>query len=407
MKKYINNSILKINSKNYLKIIIIIVPFLNFLPGFTFDLYTPSMPALAHYFLTSVTIVKNTVTSTLIGFAIGALISGILLDIFGRRRIILLGLFLYVLVSIAAIFCHSIHQLLIIRFIQGFLAASFTIGCRAIVIDQLKGHQFNIAMLYTSLSYGMGPIIGPFIGGILQHHIGWKANFIAYAVMAFIFFCLYALLVSESMPNRNSFSFKKLYSNYQELLMHRVFIVSILIVACCEIQLLLYSTVGAFIVENIMKQSAIVYGNTALLIGCCYFLGNLTNRFLIKKYHVHYLSHLGVFLLVLASTVQMIIAYFTKLNLYSLVVPIMMIGYSLGIIFPTLSLRALKIFPQYAGISTSVLIAFGLIISSAAMFLINFIDVDDLMRLSSIFSTVTILQMILFYGFLKKEDVIE
>lgn len=407
MKKYINDSIFQINPKNYLKLIIIIVPILNFLPGFTFDLYTPSMPALAHYFLTSITIVKNTVTATLIGFSIGGIISGVLLDVFGRRRIILLGLLLYVIASITAIFCHSIHQLLAVRFIQGFLAACFTIGCRAIIIDQLKGHQFNVAMLYVSLAYGMGPIIGPFIGGILQHHFGWKANFIAYAVIAFLFLCLYALLVSESMPKQDKFSFKRLYSTYRKLLMHRVFIVSILIVGCCQIQLLLFSTVGAFIVENILHKTAIIFGNSALLIGCSYFLGNLTNRLLIKKYHVHYLAHLGVFLLLFASIVQLAVSHFAKLNLYSLVAPIMMIGYSLGIIFPTLSLRALKIFPQYAGMATSVLIAFGLALSSAGMFIISFIDVDDLMRLSLIFSTVTVLQMILFYGLIKREDVID
>src|SRR3990167_7747465 len=143
MKNFLNKSIFTKNSENYLKLLIIIVPLLNFLPGFTFDLYTPSMPALAHYYLTSVSIIKNTVAATLIGFAIGGFINGILLDVFGRRRIILLGLVLYIIASVSAIFCHSIEQLLIIRFIQGFLAASFTIGCRAIVIDTFKGHQFN------------------------------------------------------------------------------------------------------------------------------------------------------------------------------------------------------------------------------------------------------------------------
>ena len=99
-------------------------------------------------------------------------------------------------------------------------------------------------------------------------------------------------------------------------------------------------------------------------------------------------------------------AYFLPFTLLNLVIPVMMICYSLGIIFPTLSLRSLRIFPHYAGIATSILIAFGLAISSVGMFLISFIDINDLTRLSFIYSLVTILQLILFYGFLKKEDVI-
>ncbi|OGT39911.1 MAG: hypothetical protein A3E81_01985 [Gammaproteobacteria bacterium RIFCSPHIGHO2_12_FULL_36_30] len=404
MKNFLNNSFITIKKEDYLKLIIILVPLLNLMPGFNFDLYTPSMPALAHYFATSVSVIKNTVTSTLIGFAIGGFVSGFLLDILGRRSVILFALIFYIAVSIAAIFCHSIEQLLIIRFIQGFLAATFTIGCRAIIIDHFKGHEFNVAMLYTSLSYGIGPIIGPFIGGILQHHLGWKANFIAYAIMGFIFFCLYAVFVEESIVLRNSFSPKRLYRTYKELLTHRVFIVSIFLVGCCQIQLMTYATVGSFIVQNILHRTAIVYGNSALLIGVCYFSGTLTNRFLIKKWHVHHLSQMGLILLVLSSTLQLLLAHFGKFDLFNLVLPVMMICYCLGILFPTLSLRSLKIFPQYAGIATSVLICFGLGIASIGMFLISFIDINDLMRLSLIFLSVTILHCIAFYGFLNKRD---
>ena len=404
MKNFLNKSIFTINAKNYLKFLIIIVPLLNFLPGFTFDLYTPSMPALAHYYATSVAVIKNTVTATLIGFAIGGFINGILLDVFGRRRIILLGLVLYIVASITAIFCHSIEQLLIIRFMQGFLSASFVVGCRAIVIDTFKGHQFNVAMLYTSLAYGMGPVIGPFFGGILQHHLGWKANFIAYGVIGFLFLLLYAIFVDESLPARHSFSLKRLLNSYKDLLTHRIFVAAICLVSCCQIQLMLYSTVGAFIVQNLLHYTAIVYGNTALLIGFFYFIGTLTNRFLIKKFHVVHLSQMGLILLAVSLLVQMLLAEFGKFNLFNLVMPVMMICYSIGFIFPTLSIRCLKIFPQYAGVATSILIAFGLAMTSIGMFLISFIDINGLMRLASIYSVVLILQLIIFYGFYSSKN---
>jgi len=410
MKNFINKSLITIKPEKYLSLLIFLVPLLNFLPGFTFDLYTPSMPALAHYFDTSVALIKNTVTATLIGFAIGGFINGILLDVFGRRCIILFELLLYVIISVTAIFCHTIEQLLIVRFIQGFLAAGCTIGCRAIVIDNFKGHQFNVAMLYTSLAYGMGPIIGPFFGGILQHHLGWKANFIAYGVIGLLFLISYALFVNESLPTRNSFSLKRLLNSYKNLLTHRVFVAAICMTGCCQIQLMLYSTVGAFIVQDMLHYTAIVYGNTALLIGFCYFTGTLTNRFLIKRFHIVHLSQIGLILLAISLIVQMVLAEFGKFDLFNLVLPVMMICYSIGFIFPTLSIRCLKLFPQYAGVATSILIAFGLAIASIGMFLISFIEINDLMRLSLIYSAVLILQLIIFYGFYsskKSDEVLE
>lgn len=404
MKNFLNKSIIKVNAENYLKLLIVIVPLLNFLPGFTFDLYTPSMPALAHYYLTSVSIIKNTVTATLIGFAVGGFVNGILLDIFGRRRIILLGLILYIIASIAAIFCHSIEQLLAIRFMQGFLAASFTIGCRAIVIDNFKGHQFNVAILYTSLAYGMGPIIGPFFGGILQHHLGWKANFIGYAVIGLIFLLLYSLFVNESLSTRHPFSLKRLVNSYKDLLTHRVFVAAICLVGCCQIQIMLYSTVGAFIVQNMMHRTAIVYGNTALLIGFCYFSGTLTNRFLIKKFHVTHLTQIGLTLLVIGSITQIALALFGKFDLLNLILPIMIICYSVGFIFSNLSIRCLKLFPQYGGIAASTLLCSGIGISSLGMFLISFIDIDNFMRLATIYAAILILQLIIFYGFYNSKN---
>ena len=404
MKNFLNKSIVTINAENYLKLLIFIAPLLNFLPGFTFDLYTPSMPALAHYYATSIAIIKNTVTATMIGFAIGGFINGILLDFFGRRRIILLGLVLYIIASIAAIFCHSIEQLLIIRFIQGFLAASFTIGCRTIVIDTFKGHQFNVAILYTSLAYGMGPIIGPFFGGILQHHLGWKANFIAYGVIGFIFLLLYSLFVNESMVTKNSFSLKRLLNSYKDLFTHRIFVAAICLVGCCQIQIMLYSTVGSFIVQDILHRTAIVYGNTALLIGFCYFSGTLTNRFLIKKFHVTHLTQIGLTLLLVGSIIQISLALFGKFDLFNMILPIMIICYSIGFIFSNLSIRCLKLFPQYGGIAASTLLCSGIGISSIGMFLISFIEINDLLRLAVIYAAILILQMIIFYGFYNSKD---
>lgn len=405
MTKFLNTSIITVSPENYLKLLMIIVPLLNFLPGFTFDLYTPSMPALGVYYLASIATIKNTVTATLIGFAIGGFISGIIIDIFGTRRIILLGLFFYIITSFLAIYCHSIEQLMLIRFIQGLLSGAFTIGCRTILVDNLNGHQFNVAILYTSLAFGMGPIIGPFIGGILQHHFGWQSNFLAYAVMGFAFLLLFGLFVEDSVQKHNSFSSKRLLKSYHDLITHKIFTAGIFLTSCCRIQLILYATVGAFLVQNILHRSAIVYGNTALLVGFSYFLGTLTNRFLIKKRHVNHLMQIGLTLLIVSSAVQIALALFGSLNLFNLIIPIMMICFSVGFINSNLSVRCLKIFPHYASVATSTLTCSALAISAVGIFLISFIDVDDLMRLSTIFVVILVIQLIIFYGFFDRRDV--
>lgn len=162
--------------------------------------------------------------------------------------------------------------------------------------------------------------------------------------------------VNESLHVRNLFSLKRLLNSYKDLLTHRVFVAAICLVGCCQIQLMLYSTVGAFIVQDILHQTAIVYGNTALLVGFFYFSGTLTNRFLIKKFHVTHLTQIGLTLLIASSTVEITLALFGKFNLFNLIFPII-------------------------------------------MFLISFIAINDLMRLALIYAAVIIIQLIIFYGF--------
>lgn len=407
MKTLINENINQVNTKDYLNLLMIIVPFLNFLPGFTFDLYTPSMPALAHYYSASIVTIKNTVTATLIGFVVGGFLNGILFDIFGKRLMILLSLFLYIIVSISAIYCHSIEQFIIIRFLQGAFASTIGIGCRAITIDNFKGHQFNVAMLYASLAYGTGPIIGPFIGGILQHSIGWKANFIAYGIIGILLLIAVYLFVNENNSQKNSFSLNRLVTSYKALLTHSIFLSAIFLVGTCQIQIMLYSAVGAFIVENILHQSALVYGNTALIVASSYLVGTLTNRLLIKKYRPHSLSRLGLSFLIISSLVQVLLATFGNLTLFNLIFPTMLICFSVGLILPNVLLISFKLFPQYANIATSLTVCCGIFISAISMFLISHINVSSLMSLALIFAAIMIIQLIIFYTLFKRTNEIQ
>ena len=398
MKNLLNNSLCPIKPETYLTLLIFLAPLLNFLSGITFDLYTPSMPALADYYSASMTAIKNTVTVTLIGYAIGCLIAGVLLDTFGRRRIILLALLSYAIVSLIAMFCQSIEQLMIVRCLQGLLVANVSVGCRAIIVDSFTGHRYIIALLYASLAYGFGPIVGPFIGGILQYHFGWKMNFFAYALFGMILFLIFAVYVNETIPARQTFSLNRLLKNYVIILKHPIFTATILIGGFCNIQLFTYSTIGSFIVENTLQRSAILYGNTALLVGCCYLAGVLTNRFFVKKFHSHHLTHTGFCLIILGVIIQLSFAWLSTLNLFTLIFPIMIVCYSQGFIFPNILGRSLKIFPNQAGVATSILYCLVISISGLGIFAMNHINVDNLANLAYIFLFLLIVQLIVFYG---------
>lgn len=405
MKKYLHEPIFNISNDAYLTLVVFLAPLLNFLSGINIDIYSPSMPAIASYFNASVITTKNTISITLLGWMVGALLFGVLIDTFGRKKILVYCLFLYVTISLFALWCHTIHQLMVVRFIQGFAIAAITIGCRAIIIDNITGHRYAVAILYTSIGYGLGPIIGPFIGGILQHYIGWQANFIALTVIgAFLLFILLAF-IKESIPKRQPLIFSHIASCCMSVIKNKKFMAGVIISGLLQIQIMIYSTLGPFIVEDVLHKSVLAYGNTALIVGLSYLLGTLISRFLLKVTTPKYVCYWGYIVLLIGLALSYLFSMLFELSLLTIMLPIMLICTSAGLISANIIGANLRQFPDNAGISIAIQAALLLLIASAGIFIISHIHVVNLIQLALIFSVLIILQVfIFFFGYRKIFD---
>jgi DHA1 family bicyclomycin/chloramphenicol resistance-like MFS transporter len=377
------------------QLIMIFAPLLTFLSGITFDLHAPSLPAIASFFHTSFSAAKYTIPVTLLGFALGCIILGALFDIGGRRRIISSGLFFYALASFAAVFSPTIQFLLLMRFIQGLCIASVSIGCRMIIIDTLTGHDFKVAIVYTSLAFGLGPILAPFAGGYLQNNFGWQANFVVYGIVSVILLSVYLLFIGETKHSKNKFLLKKTLASYTEALKHPAFFSGSFIVGLAQIQLFVYTTCGAFLVENVMHRTAITYGNTALIVSCGYFVGTLINRLLIKNNTTYFLVCLGFVLLTLSILIQIGFALWSPMNLFAVVLPIALVGFSNGFVFVNIYSYLLRMSTS-AGVTTALLTATIMTFSTLGTFALSHIHVKNLNDFALIFTGSLLIQLAVF-----------
>ncbi len=400
IKNLLNTPIIGIKNDQYLMLLMILAPLLNFLSGITFDLHAASLPAIAIYYAAPISAAKNTITFSLLGFAVGCIFFGTLLDIYGRRPVILLGLFIYTLASFLALVCSTINELLLIRLLQGFTVSCLSIGCRTMVLDNFTGHRFKVALLYTSLAFGIGPILAPFIGGFLQYHFGWKANFIAYGIVSFTLMVIVVLFATESIKNRALFSFKMMYLNYLDVLRHKSFTPGAIISGISQVQLLIYTTTGAFLIENILHRTAITYGNSALVISCGYLLGTLTNRFLIKRFSLYHLISLGFVLLFFGIAMQMLFSIFSQLSLMTIILPITLIGFSNGFIFINVFACCLRS-SNNAGTATALFTSAVMIMGTLGTGIISHINVNNLVGLTTLFGISGVIQLFTFVFFFK------
>ena len=145
------------------------------------DLYLPSLPAIGAGFAADISQVQLTLSVFLVGFAVSQAVYGPLSDRFGRRPVLLGGLSIYLIASLACMTAPGIGSLIAWRFVQALGACTGVVLGRAIVRD-VYGREGAARMLsYMGMAMALAPALGPILGGYLQVWFGWRANFAGFA----------------------------------------------------------------------------------------------------------------------------------------------------------------------------------------------------------------------------------
>ncbi len=136
-----------------------------------------ALPAIQKEFNADAIQLSWIATSLLLASAVMLVPVGKIADIHGRKRIFAWGLVLFTASSVFAGFSGSVGMLIFFRVIQGSASAMFTTTGMAILTSifppQKRGRAIGI---YVSAVY-IGLSVGPFAGGILTQHIGWRSLF--------------------------------------------------------------------------------------------------------------------------------------------------------------------------------------------------------------------------------------
>ncbi len=402
MKSLITRPLIKINEPKYVIFIILFMPFLNFLNGISIDLYTPSMPAMAKTLAVSIAMIKNTVTATVLGWAIGALFFGTIIDCHGRKKALFIGLVLFTLTSGFIAISHNISLLYLLRFFQGASTTAIAIGCRAVLLDKLNQRQFYKALIYVTIGYGMGPIIGPFVGSLIQHHWGWRANFVTLFIIGVLSCGIIVIFIEETIPKKTRINTSMIAAHFTRVLKNKDFIHGMIILCALQLQILFYPTCGPFLVENVLGHSVLTFGHTALIVGAGYMTGSFTSR-IILEYHSPKIScYCGYACLLCSVLVAFTLDLIYPLNLITLIAPLLLSTISAGLIFSNIVARNIQLEPEQAGMNMAIQVTLLGLIAGAGMFVISHIHVTSLNQIAMILLTLSMINLYFFAHYQKK-----
>jgi len=299
------------------------------------DAYVPGLPRLADDLRSSASTAQLTVTTCLIGLAVGQLVAGPLSDAWGRRRPLLLGLSVYAAAGLLCAFAPTVAVLVLFRGVQG-VGGSFALviayaGVRDRYAGKAAARYFSLLLLVT----GLAPILAPLAGAQILKLSGWRGIFVALAVLSGVVLIACIGALPESLPPhlRQSGGLQATGSVYAHLLRDRHLVGYALTNAFVFAAMFAYISGSPFVLEDIhglspQQYSMVFAANAFGLVAAAQASGKLVRHIdarLLLAGGVIGSAAGGVALLVVASTGgglwPILAAFFTVVTSVGLVLP--------------------------------------------------------------------------------------
>ncbi|WP_068774782.1 multidrug effflux MFS transporter [Paenibacillus sp. FJAT-26967] len=222
------------------------------------DMYLPALPLLADDMDTTASLAQLSLTSCLLGLAIGQIFAGSISDIKGRRLPLLAGLGVYTAASLLCAVVPSIWSLILLRFIQGMAGAAGIVISRAVVRDLYSGSELTKVFSLLMLINGAAPILAPIAGGQLLQFTSWQGVFLVLAVIGILMLLTSLFGLPETLPAERRFKggMKQTIRTFRTLLRDRMFMGYALTQGLISAAMFAYISGSPFVIQNIHHASA-------------------------------------------------------------------------------------------------------------------------------------------------------
>ena len=160
--------------------------------------FLPALPEIQSTFATSTSVAQLTMSVSMISMAVFALIYGTMADRYGRRPVLLTGIGVAVLGSLACGFAQSIEWAIAGRALQAAGSTSGMILTRVIVYDVYGDKRTASILGYIVASMTIAPLVGPILGGVLIEEYSWRWVFFGIALMALLLWLLILMTLPET-----------------------------------------------------------------------------------------------------------------------------------------------------------------------------------------------------------------
>ncbi|THA26663.1 Bcr/CflA family efflux MFS transporter [Streptomyces sp. RKND-216] len=333
---------------------------LTALPALSMDMYLPALPAVGSDLSTPAASVQLTLTTCLLGLAVGQLVVGPMSDQFGRRRPLLIGMGGYVLASAACAFAPTIGTLTGFRLVQGLAGSAGIVIARAVVRDLYDGLAMARFFSTLMLIAGTAPILAPVLGGQILRFTDWRGVFLVLTGIGTLLMLIVARKLPETLPTRarHRGGVPETLRIMRGLFADRVFTGYLLAGSFGFAALFAYVAASPFVVQEIYGASPQTFSmlfmaNSIGLVA----VGQINGKILVGRVSLDRVMAFGLALTLLAAVALLLLTAgtFGPVGLVPVATGLFVLMSGMALILPNANSQALMRAPHAAGSASALL----------------------------------------------------
>ena len=329
---------------------------LSMVSPFSIDTFFPAFHAMERALGVNALQLQQVITAYMLPFAFASLIHGPLSDAIGRRPVMIWGMSLYTVGSIACTIAPNYESLIAARILQGVTAGVGMVIGRAVIRDLYDGARAQRLMSITTMIFSIAPAVAPVVGGWAHIAFGWRAVF-AFMVLCglvFTFAAWWKLPETHPVSARVPFRARNLVATSATVLRHPEFLMLALAAATNFSSIACYIGSAPSIVEKHWGGSETTYYWLFLPVIGGILTGAIVSTIFARRFDLIVQVRIGLGITCAAAALRVLVHLATPDVPVHLQQGLLFLG-AIGaqFAFPVLTLRMLDLFPAARGTASA------------------------------------------------------
>jgi DHA1 family bicyclomycin/chloramphenicol resistance-like MFS transporter len=318
-------------------------------------LFLPALPAVKAAFGISDAVAQLTLSITLFAMAFLTLVYGSLSDRYGRRRVLLWSMALFVVGTLATLVADDIVLFILGRLLQAAGAAGGGALSRAIARDVYGSDKLVKVLAYLTMAYTLGPMLAPPIGGFLVDRLGWQAIFVfALALGCVIAGLSYFIIFETHKPHPVPGALRHMLAGYGALFSSLRFNGFVLQSGFSTGAFFSIAVSATYLMRDNLGRSATEYGLFFLAFPIGFSSGNFISSRLSGRVPIEKMVLIGALTAIATVATQDALVLSGVVNPWTLFIPGGIVTFAQGLSLPNAQSGAMAVVPRYAGTAAGV-----------------------------------------------------